>query len=408
MDNILAELYRKKLENNMNNPLNITTPEISNTDYLKKQQNTSIIPTQPLDIVHTTSNISDYMKPMNQTQPDIQTQPQDIDTEKLKQEYLKSLVKPSEAVQNPASLGNVATNIKKGKGFLGKLGGGLAGLINYAGSSQGMKILAGLQDNPYAAQGYLQEAQGKQTAEQALQQQTSEQEKERMKNIGTYLSLKGNELTDIPILNVDPKKNIKQIGTFKAPLGTKPEIKYEAAEKPSIEEQLALYEAKQKLKNDAKKNMPASKATEIGDVKSSIEMLDSLANSASKIKHLTFTPLDKLKAMNPWDTGAQSFNQMVASVKQVIGKGLEGGVLRKEDESKYEKIIPKVGDTKEVLQNKYAQLRLLLLNKHKNMIESLDEAGYNTDKFNYKFKDESNIFPEKEKKIGKYKIVGIE
>lgn len=63
-----------------------------------------------------------------------------------------------------------------------------------------------------------------------------------------------------------------------------------------------------------------------------------------------------LRGKNPVDTEAQSLQANIARVKQVIGKALEGGVLRKEDEIKYAKILPKLTDTDAVAQNKIAYI----------------------------------------------------
>lgn len=58
------------------------------------------------------------------------------------------------------------------------------------------------------------------------------------------------------------------------------------------------------------------------------------------------------RSKNPFDTDAQTLQANIARVKQVIGKALEGGVLRKEDEIKYAKILPTLNDTDAVAQNK--------------------------------------------------------
>jgi hypothetical protein len=59
-----------------------------------------------------------------------------------------------------------------------------------------------------------------------------------------------------------------------------------------------------------------------------------------------------------WIPGSQT--QMVQSeinrVKQVVGKALEGGVLRKEDEEKYKKILPTINDTPAVARYKIKAL----------------------------------------------------
>jgi hypothetical protein len=59
-----------------------------------------------------------------------------------------------------------------------------------------------------------------------------------------------------------------------------------------------------------------------------------------------------LRSKNPFDTNAQSLQANIARVKQVIGKALEGGVLRKEDEVKYQKILPTLNDTDATAQAK--------------------------------------------------------
>src|SRR5262245_25803727 len=53
-----------------------------------------------------------------------------------------------------------------------------------------------------------------------------------------------------------------------------------------------------------------------------------------------------------WGTDAKKKQAMINLVKQLIGKTLEDGVLRKEDEIKYEKILPTIGDPNEVVISK--------------------------------------------------------
>jgi hypothetical protein len=72
---------------------------------------------------------------------------------------------------------------------------------------------------------------------------------------------------------------------------------------------------------------------------------------------------------------------VIDRVKQVIGKALEGGVLRKEDEAKYEKILPTIGDPPEVAAQKIAGLRAALIDRRLRFIESLGDAGFDVSKF---------------------------
>jgi len=68
-------------------------------------------------------------------------------------------------------------------------------------------------------------------------------------------------------------------------------------------------------------------------------------------------------------------------VKQVIGKALEGGVLRKEDEAKYEKILPTIYDAPEVVKSKLHGLQSALTLRRETQLEALADAGYDVSRF---------------------------
>ncbi len=128
-------------------------------------------------------------------------------------------------------------------------------------------------------------------------------------------------------------------------------------------------------------HLPADKALLIAGTKSAIEQLDGLEAASNDLGFGKNPKTERMRGsdLNPmrdYDTNVNDFQQHIASTKQVIGKGLEGGVLRAEDEKKYEKIIPKLGDTKEILERKKANLRELLINKHNNEVGALESAGY--------------------------------
>jgi hypothetical protein len=72
---------------------------------------------------------------------------------------------------------------------------------------------------------------------------------------------------------------------------------------------------------------------------------------------------------------------VIDRVKQVIGKALEGGVLRKEDEAKYAKILPTIGDDPQVAKAKIAGLRKALEQRRATFIESLNDSGFDVSKF---------------------------
>jgi len=128
--------------------------------------------------------------------------------------------------------------------------------------------------------------------------------------------------------------------------------------------------------------MPAGSATDLSATLQGIDQMNELNSLIDKLPaNLTKPGIAQLSALNPWDTDAQAFNQYVKTYKQVIGKGLEGGVLRKEDEYKYDQIIPKVGDTADVLKKKTTQLNAMLINKYNTDLDALQRAGYSAGNF---------------------------
>ena len=76
----------------------------------------------------------------------------------------------------------------------------------------------------------------------------------------------------------------------------------------------------------------------------------------------------------PWDTDAKEAIAKMKGIKQVIGKALEGGVLRKEDEEKYNAILPVETDTAEVALRKIQMLNNRL-KKAKSIYERNIGAG---------------------------------
>lgn len=82
-----------------------------------------------------------------------------------------------------------------------------------------------------------------------------------------------------------------------------------------------------------------------------------------------------------WGTDAKQKNAVIARVKQVIGKALEGGVLRKEDESKYAKILPTISDIPEVVATKLDGLERAIRQRQQNKLDALADAGYDISRF---------------------------
>ncbi|HYC56721.1 MAG TPA: hypothetical protein VEL28_17455, partial [Candidatus Binatia bacterium] len=82
-----------------------------------------------------------------------------------------------------------------------------------------------------------------------------------------------------------------------------------------------------------------------------------------------------------WGESAKQRQAVIDRVKQVIGKALEGGVLRKEDEYKYAKILPTIGDTPAVAKSKLDGLETALIQRRQTTLNALEDAGYDTGQF---------------------------
>lgn len=158
--------------------------------------------------------------------------------------------------------------------------------------------------------------------------------------------------------------------------------RYVTGKKLSLEEKKLALDFIQAQNKGSGRTMPAASATALSGTLQGIDQMQTLINQIPDFSKKGLAgPVGSLRRFNPYDADAQAFQQYVNTYKQVIGKGLEGGVLRKEDEAKYEKIIPRMGDTEEVLKRKAKQLQDMLINKYNTDITSLERAGYNVKGF---------------------------
>lgn len=125
------------------------------------------------------------------------------------------------------------------------------------------------------------------------------------------------------------------------------------------------------------KPISSSTALQIADSKAAIDMLSGL-DDVIRTNADKFGPIKgRLAGLNPYDVAAQNVQSQINSTKQIVGKFLEGGVLRKEDEEKYEKILPTLKDTSEVATKKLNNVRNLVQLKISSQQETLSAAGYN-------------------------------
>lgn len=134
----------------------------------------------------------------------------------------------------------------------------------------------------------------------------------------------------------------------------------------------------------APRRVTSGDANRIAELDTSINDLDVLERELG-----TTGAASKVGAMLPnvvteftgWGADAKARQGVIDRVKQVIGKALEGGVLRREDEYKYVKILPTIGDPPTVARAKLQGLRQAIQQRRDTTINALEDAEYNVDNF---------------------------
>jgi hypothetical protein len=114
--------------------------------------------------------------------------------------------------------------------------------------------------------------------------------------------------------------------------------------------------------------------TKLQDIQKAIGIAASLKDTLEKNADL-IGPVSGRLSVLPYATERKKLQADIDLARQIIGKSLEGGVLRKEDEAKYRNILPTMTDTPEVAQAKLTQLQQLLTRDLGTFQQSLRGAG---------------------------------
>lgn len=126
------------------------------------------------------------------------------------------------------------------------------------------------------------------------------------------------------------------------------------------------------------KPLPKSISERVSDAQSAIDNLITLKSyiDSPDVKSISGPVSGRTFGANPFSTTAQNFEGIRATAKQVIGKYLEGGVLREADEKKYEKIVPGLKMLEDTQQNQAAELYNTLKKKLVRDLDSYEKSGY--------------------------------
>lgn len=130
--------------------------------------------------------------------------------------------------------------------------------------------------------------------------------------------------------------------------------------------------------------LPADKVVMLEDAKFLPGVLDNLERTITSGKGI-FDPLrGGVEQWNPFAGYNEDQKVVDAELRratQLIGKYMEGGVLRAEDEIKYRNMLPNAQDTREVALNKLRQVRQMLDQKTQGYISGFGNAGYDVSGF---------------------------
>jgi len=124
------------------------------------------------------------------------------------------------------------------------------------------------------------------------------------------------------------------------------------------------------------KEVPAESAGRTAELQAGIDLAVGLYDTIDKYNGVLGPIKGTIRGKIPYDVDAQTFQSEMMTATQIIGKALEGGVLRQEDVKKYEKILPKISDTPEVARNKIAGVLEKLQNQLKARQEEMRASGY--------------------------------
>lgn len=154
-----------------------------------------------------------------------------------------------------------------------------------------------------------------------------------------------------------------------------------SGDKKAISQLKELYDVEMEYQKNygskAGQRLPASNVATLAEMETAIQLMPKLWTLYEESRSVFNPALGKIRTINPYDKDAQKANTTIFLVKQIIGKGLEGGVLRKEDEYKYEKILPKLTDTPSTVEAKIQLLEQVLQEKYDTYISGYQQAGYN-------------------------------
>lgn len=142
------------------------------------------------------------------------------------------------------------------------------------------------------------------------------------------------------------------------------------------QERQAMLKAVAEKAGQGAKQLPPDKVLLVNEGNSIPTMLKDISTTIDANPDAFGPVAGRLGSMNPYDEKAQAIQSQVRAASQAFGRYMEGGVLRKEDEVKYERMFPQPSDTPETAKNKLAIVNKILVDKQRSNLEALQKSGY--------------------------------
>ena len=142
--------------------------------------------------------------------------------------------------------------------------------------------------------------------------------------------------------------------------------------RPETKERLMPHLVEMGVSLTKPRRMPQAFVKQIAEYNSAIEELKALDGTLKK-----FGGTHPVTGAWSWIPGTQEQKALAAinRSRQRIGKTLEGGVLRKEDEEKYKKILPHVFDANNIAQFKIDEMMATLIRDKEILMQTWQELG---------------------------------
>lgn len=119
----------------------------------------------------------------------------------------------------------------------------------------------------------------------------------------------------------------------------------------------------------------------LSSAKTAFDQLQNLKTEVEKNKNLFGPIAGRVSMRGPYDVKRESLRGKIKTVAQAIGKYMEGGVLRKEDEIKYEEMLGGLEALPDTVLNKLGNVDQFLNQKYTNDLTGYQQSGYDIARF---------------------------